>query len=81
VGGREVPAKCLNKDVNPSAEGAEGRRPAKENSEQTASETQSWINAMKRLRGVREAAKRDKRLQFTALLHHVSVPLLSARFP
>jgi group II intron reverse transcriptase/maturase len=32
------------------------------------------------LRRVREAAKKDKRLQFTALLHHVSVPLLVESF-
>jgi RNA-directed DNA polymerase len=32
------------------------------------------------LRGVREAAKKDKRLQFTALLHHVSVLLLESSF-
>ena len=35
---------------------------------------------MRGLRGVREAAKRDKRLQFTALLHHVSVLLLESSF-
>ena len=29
---------------------------------------------------MREAAKKDKRLQFTALLHHVSVPLLLDSF-
>jgi hypothetical protein len=29
--GREVPAKSLNKDGRSSAEGSEGRRPAKEN--------------------------------------------------
>ncbi len=79
--GREVPTKCLNKSGNPLAEGAEGRRPAKENTEQTtASQTQSWGDALSGLRGVREAAKRDKRLQFTALLHHVSVPLLESSF-
>jgi len=61
---RAVPAKCLNKGGKPSAEGMEGRRLTKENSEQaTASETQSWINASNSLLGVREAAKRDKRLQ------------------
>jgi RNA-directed DNA polymerase len=32
------------------------------------------------LRRVREAAKRDRRLRFTALLHHVSVALLSNSF-
>jgi RNA-directed DNA polymerase len=79
--GREVPTKCPNKSGNPLAEGTEGRRPAKENTEQTtASQTQSWGDALRGLRGVREAAKRDKRLQFTALLHHVSVALLESSF-
>jgi len=79
--GRAVPTKCPNKSGNPLAEGMEGRRPAKENTEQTtASQTQSWGNALSGLRGVREAAKRDKRLQFTALLHHVSVLLLESSF-
>jgi RNA-directed DNA polymerase len=78
---RAVPAKCLNKGGKPSAEGMEGRRLTKENSEQaTASETQSWINASNDLLGVREAAKRDKRLRFTALLHHVTAPRLLDSF-
>jgi hypothetical protein len=79
--GRAVPTKCLNKSGNPLAEGAEGSRPTKENTEQTtASQTQSWGDALSGLRGVREAAKRDKRLRFTALLHHVSVLLLESSF-
>jgi RNA-directed DNA polymerase len=80
--GRVVPAKCPNKDGRlSSAEGAEGRRPTKENTGQTAaSQMQSWGNAQNGLRRVREAAKRDKRLRFTALLHHVSVALLSNSF-
>ena len=32
------------------------------------------------LLGVREAARRDRKLQFTALLHHIDVPLLRASF-
>ncbi len=74
--GREVPAKCPNKGGDPPAEGRERRRPAKENTEQrAASRTQSWIDASSGLLGVWETAKRDKRLQFTALLHpHVTVP-------
>jgi len=79
--GRVLPAKCPNKDGKPSAEGAEGRRPTKENTGQTtASQIQSWGNALNGLRRVREAAKRDKRLRFTSLLHHVSVALLSNSF-
>ncbi len=79
--GRAVPTKCPNKSGNPLAEGAEGSRPTKENAEQTtASQTQSWGDALRSLRGVREAAKRDKRFQFTALLHHVSLLLLESSF-
>jgi len=79
--GREVPANSLNKDGRPLAEGREGRRPTKENIEQTtASETQSWINASRGLLGVREVARRDKQTRFTALLHHVAVPLLLDSF-
>jgi RNA-directed DNA polymerase len=79
--GRVVPAKCPNKDGKLSMEGAEGRRPTKENTEQTtASQTQSWGDALSGLRRVREAAKKDKRLRFTALMHHVSVHLLQDSF-
>jgi len=79
--GRVVPTKCSNKSGNPLEEGMEGRRSTKENTEQTtASQTQSWGDALRGLRGVREVAKRDKRIQFTALLHHVSVALLESSF-
>ncbi len=78
---RVVPTKCPNKDGKPSAEGTEGRRSAKENSEQTTvTQTQSWGNALSGLHRVREAAKKDKRLQFTTLLHHVTVLLLQDSF-
>jgi RNA-directed DNA polymerase len=79
--GCEVPAKSLNKDGRSSAEGSEGRRPTKENIEQTTtSRTQSWGEVLSGLRDVRERARGDKRLQFTALLHHVSIPLLEGSF-
>jgi RNA-directed DNA polymerase len=80
--GRVVPAKCPNKDgILSSAEGAEGRRPTKENTGQTAaSQMQSWGNVLNGLDRVREAAKRDEQLRLTALLHHVSVPLLADSF-
>ena len=80
--GRVLPAKCPNKDgSNSLAEGMEGRRPTKENMGQTtASQIQRWGSALDGLRRVREAAKRDRRLRFTALLHHVSVALLSNSF-
>ena len=74
---RVVPAKCPNKGGSSSpAEGMEGSRSTKENTGQvTASQIQSWGNVLDGLRRVREAAKKDKRLRFTALLHHVSVAL------
>jgi len=80
--GRVVPAKCPNKGGSLSpAEGMEGSRPTKENTGQTAaSQMQSWGNALAGLQRVREAAKREKRLRFTALLHHVSVALLVNSF-
>ena len=79
--GRVVPAKCPNKDGKPSVEGMEERRPTKENTEQTtASQTQSRSGALSGLLGVREVAGKDKRLQFTALFHHVTVPLLLDSF-
>jgi RNA-directed DNA polymerase len=75
--GRVVPTKCLNKGGELPAEGTEGRRPAKENTEQTtAPRTQSRSGASSGLLGVREVARKEKRIQFTALLHHVTVPLL-----
>src|SRR5207248_10874499 len=77
-----VPAKCPNKGGSLSpAEGMEGRRPTKENTRQTAaSQMQSWGNALAGLQRVREAAKREKQLRFTALLHHVSVSFLVNSF-
>jgi RNA-directed DNA polymerase len=77
-----VPAKGPNKGGSDSpAEGLEGRRPTKENTGQTAAcQMQSWMNALAGLNRVRQAAKRDKRLRFTALLHHVSLTLLANSF-
>jgi RNA-directed DNA polymerase len=75
--GRIVPAKCPNKGEQASAEGMEGRRPTKENIGQaTPPRTQSRISELSDLHGVREAAHRDKRTRFTALLHHVTVQRL-----
>ncbi len=72
-----VPTKCPNNDGKPSAEGMEGRRPAKENIGQaTAPRTQSRISELSDLLGVRKVARKEKRTRFTALLHHVTVNLL-----
>jgi RNA-directed DNA polymerase len=75
--GRILPAKCPNKGEQAPAEGMEGRRPTKENTEQaTPPRTQSRAGELSDLRGVREVARRDKRTRFSALLHHVTTALL-----
>ena len=54
------------------AEGVEGRRPAKGNLRQpTMHRTQSRSRMPQELERVRQAAKKEKGLRFTALLHHV----------
>jgi RNA-directed DNA polymerase len=81
-GGREsysgvVPAKQPNKSGRPPAEAVEGRTLTKENmDQQNLCRTQSRESGTSELDRVREAARRDKKLRFTALLHHVTVDLL-----
>src|SRR5271157_1363933 len=76
-----VPAKAPNKDRQRLAEGPEGRRSIEENTgEGNPSRTQSREIGSRGLAGVREAAKRDKELRFTALLHHVTEGLLRDSF-
>ena len=72
-----VPSKCPNNGGQPPAEGMEGRQPTKENIGQaTAPRTQSRIGESSDLHGVRKAARKDKQMRFSALLHHVTVGLL-----
>jgi RNA-directed DNA polymerase len=67
-----VPKKSPNKARRPAAEEMEGRGLAKGNlSQQNASRTPSRADAPSALARVREAAKKDKKLRFTALLHHI----------
>ncbi len=77
-----VPEKRAN-NAGPkaAAESAEGRGPTKGNATQTllAPDTEPGKRGMG-LRGIREAAKRDKKLRFTALLHHVTAELLRASY-
>jgi len=78
---RIVPTKCPNNGGQPSTEGMEGRRSAKENIEQpTPLRTQGRASESRGLLGVREAARKDKRAQFTALLHHVTLAQLQDSF-
>jgi RNA-directed DNA polymerase len=80
--GRVVPKKSPNKaGPNPTAEAMEGRRPTEGNTMQTAAfRTQSRLDALDALDRVREAARRDRRARFTALLHHVTVERLQEGF-
>ena len=45
-----------------------------------ATQTQSRNIASRGLDGVREAARKDKQVRFSALLHHVTVDLLRASY-
>jgi group II intron reverse transcriptase/maturase len=68
----KVPAKSPNKAEEPAAEATEGRGLAKGNSpERNALRTQSREGAPSALERVRQAAKKDKKQRFTALLHHI----------
>src|ERR1700756_1404976 len=71
----EVPEKSSNKAGQPVAEGTEGRGLAKGNlPQQNASRTPSREDALSALERVRQAASKDKKLRFTALLHHIYNP-------
>src|SRR5208337_4568149 len=70
-----VPGKSSNNAGQPVAEGMEGRGLAKGNlQQQNASRTPRRTDAPSALERVRQAAKRDKKLRFTALLHHIYNP-------
>ena len=72
-----VQTKLPNKAGRAAAEAAEGRGLAKGNtSQQNASRTQCRTSALSALERVREAARRDRKAKFTALLHHVTIDRL-----
>jgi group II intron reverse transcriptase/maturase len=77
-----VPEKRANNaGTNAAAESVEGRGSTKGNATRTllAPDSVSGKRGMGLL-GVREAAKRDKTMRFTALLHHVHPELLRASY-
>jgi RNA-directed DNA polymerase len=70
--GPTVPVKSPNKAGQPVAEEMEGRGLAKGNLlEQNAPRTPSRTSAPSALERVRQAARKDRKAKFTALLHHV----------
>src|SRR5579863_1685608 len=76
-----LPGKPSNKGDQPT-EMVEGRSAAKGNADQDAApRTQSRTScASIGLEGVRQAARRNRRLQFTALMHHITPQLLVDSF-
>ena len=67
-----VPGKQANKAAQAAAEPVEGRGLAKGNlREHDASRTQRRSNAPSALERIREVARREKTVRFTALLHHI----------
>ena len=84
-----VPQKPANKGGVPlPAESAEGRGLTEENTGQSLLDRTQRRNAdgtpfvprSRGLLGVREAARKDKKLRFTSLLHHITPELLRASF-
>jgi retron-type reverse transcriptase len=70
-----------NKDGKPWAESGEGSPLIKENARQPNTyPTQSGKGASQGLAGVRKAAKENKEMKFTALLHHLTIELLRESF-
>jgi group II intron reverse transcriptase/maturase len=70
-----VPAKSPNNAVPSAAEGMEGKGLAKGNPrQQNAPRTRSREGAPSALERVRQAARRDRKAKFTALLHHIYDP-------
>jgi group II intron reverse transcriptase/maturase len=76
-----VPMKRSNEGRGGPKEIVEGRALTKENAEEpTPCRTQSRESGRSGLDRVREAAKRDKQMRFTALLHHLTIDLLRDRY-
>jgi len=74
--GPEVPEKPPNEVGRPAKEAVEGRGTAKGNlRQQNASRTQSRNDTPSALERVRQQARRDGRIRFTALLHHIYDPV------
>src|SRR6266566_8515190 len=76
-----VPMNHSNKDGKLSAESGEGRPLIKENACQPNTyPTQSGKGVSQGLASVRKAARENKEMKFTALLHHLTVDLLRESF-
>ena len=77
-----VPTNLANDAGRPAEETGEGRRRTEGNPhQQNASRTQRRPDAPSALERIRQVARRDRKMRFTALLHHVcDVPRLRTAF-
>ena len=76
-----VPMKRSNESQGGPKETVEGRPLTKENAEESnPCRTQSRTSGPSGLDRVRQAAKEDKELRFTTLLHHVTIELLRSSY-
>jgi len=76
-----VPAKPPNKACRQVAEAVEGRGSAQGNApQQNTHRTQGRARVPSALEGVRQVARRDKGVKFTALFHHLTVERLRRAF-
>ena len=76
-----VPMNHSNKGGKPLAESAEGRPLIKENARQpNMYPIRSGKHVSQGLAGVRKAARENKEMKFTALLHHLTIELLRESF-
>jgi len=76
-----VPAKLPNKTEQSVTEAAEGRKLTKENTIcKTSAGLRDGQQATSALDRVRRLAQQDKKMQFTALLHHVNPQSLNAAY-
>jgi RNA-directed DNA polymerase len=79
--GRVVPEKPSNNAASAAAEVVEGRRPARGNAaSETRSGRRAGVSVSSDLDRVRQVARKDKDVRFTALLHHVTVDRLEAAY-
>ena len=79
--GRVVPVNPSNKAVSAAAEVVEGRRPAKGNAASDPRPGRSaGLGVSSDLDRVRQVARKDRDVRFTALLHHVTVERLEAAY-
>ena len=76
-----VPVKRSNESQGGPKEIVEGRPLTKENTEESnPNRTQSRASGPSGLDRVRQAAKADKKVRFTTLLHHVNIDLLRSSY-